>query len=621
MATRFVRTENAISASSCQPSKPFINLGDGNAPTLDYNLPQRTCTKLVARIPLNIDTANFLPAYADIEDPWYNEVNGRSVQELVARLEAEITGGGNREYLISGFGALVNAAAPVVFINSGDTPEKNQNIANGAYFYFKSSNGYARVIFMTGNVFSTLKLQDRKTTDVAQAIFKEVSFTVTPVVIDIVRMAENMALKKKPTITTASSGLPQVSYIGEPTYNPRAFLLLDLQICSYLGNYGAGRTLKTFSLLPGEKTTISIRTYKDTATTSSRADSFIDSYSEAASLQIQSMLNKEQGKETSVDVNMFTSHEADVHVEASGLIKSVAVAGSANYNFYTSSDVTTHVATVEKTMSSLAAASAREANTYRQNQVNTTTQSTTKEGEENSTIRILENTNWSRTLNFVFRELLQEYIIVNTIKDVRILITNGNEYGTMVCNVWDLHNALSTVIVPTEVNNVHNKIIDQCCKFRNYQGNNVDFLEQVNVVRTSCTGGAGVNYPMWQRKRNINDTIDEGGGGFNISTDGVILSYQRQILKTDSVIVDALLGQGEALDCYNQQLQNAAAIRAQLENAKTELAIDALQQITDPTERIAAYRKAFGNCCEDKNMNIGPVSLNVTSTNYDNTQP
>lgn len=65
----------------------------------------------------------------------------------------------------------------------------------------------------------------------------------------------------------------QVKYIKEPkTPVPYFAIVEEYTTCSYLGDYGAGRTIKTFSLLPGEKTTITVRTYKEKTTTKSNPE-------------------------------------------------------------------------------------------------------------------------------------------------------------------------------------------------------------------------------------------------------------------------------------------------------------------------------------------------------------
>ena len=47
-----------------------------------------------------------------------------------------------------------------------------------------------------------------------------------------------------------------------------------------------------------------------------------------------------------------------------------------------------------------------------------------------------------------------------------------------------------------------------------------------------------------------------------IKVPGIIMDVKRRVLPTDSVFCDAVLGQGEALDCYNMRLQDAAALAA-----------------------------------------------------------
>lgn len=48
------------------------------------------------------------------------------------------------------------------------------------------------------------------------------------------------------------SGRLDIRYIPKPvTPKPMLTMVLHFKVCSYLGDYGAGQTIKTFSLLPG----------------------------------------------------------------------------------------------------------------------------------------------------------------------------------------------------------------------------------------------------------------------------------------------------------------------------------------------------------------------------------
>ena len=88
------------------------------------------------------------------------------------------------------------------------------------------------------------------------------------------------------------------------------------------------------------------------------------------------------------------------------------------------------------------------------------------------------------------------------------------------------------------------------------------------------------------------------------------ITLKHRALKTDSAIVDAVLGQGEALDCYNLQMQHEAVKRTQLENEryltetqdmhmKIQEAINVIDAITDPEAKAEAYRKMLNDCCPD----------------------
>ena|GEM_PF-6675129 len=58
------------------------------------------------------------------------------------------------------------------------------------------------------------------------------------------------------------TGALTYNYVPEPqAARPRLYLIETYRLSSFLGSYGAGRILKTFTLLPGEKTKISVKTF------------------------------------------------------------------------------------------------------------------------------------------------------------------------------------------------------------------------------------------------------------------------------------------------------------------------------------------------------------------------
>lgn len=603
---------------NCETGRPFIELGEADAPVLDYNIPQKNCLDVVWRIPFAIDRAKFKRDYEDNVSQVFEGIEKAGASELMLLMLQQLNSGVGTITGIGNAGALVNAKVPVVFVTN-DVPDVN-NPKDTSYYYNTGSN-LNKVVSMTGNVFPTLSVANNITAD--GYLIREALFSIPPFVVNLNNVAERLSRGELPMVVIDASGNPSFQYMQKPQYNPRIFCLFDVNICSYLGNYGAGKTVKTFSLLPGEKTTISLRTYKDSITTTSLASHFLDSKSTHKYNGFQEKLETHMGTDFTIGTNSFTSNETHGAYNTPGILAGLFGSGQSNTVKYSSDNVVTQMNTMGEGLSSAVTDSVRESNKHREIEINTTTETTTSQGEETSIVRMLENTNWSRTLNFVFRQLLQEHHVITWLKNIRFAVTNGDPAGTMVCQIWDLENMLNSVLEPTEVAGVLQDLINYVCHVRDYQGNMQQFFEQHTINSGACVGGGTSTYDVWEKKTGLSQTYNPTNQSkpLSITVPGVILSVQTAVLRTDSVIVDSLLGQGEALDCYNSRLQEAAANAAELENDKTEQAMAIINSIADAKDKADAYRKVFGKCCEDKNMSIGPLSLNVTSTNYDNPQP
>ncbi|MEJ1356093.1 MAG: hypothetical protein RPU39_15620, partial [Candidatus Sedimenticola sp. (ex Thyasira tokunagai)] len=61
-----------MSTSNCVPGKPLMDLGKGEAPTLDYDIPQRSCFSSLGRILLDIPEDWFLDDWKkEPSDHWW----------------------------------------------------------------------------------------------------------------------------------------------------------------------------------------------------------------------------------------------------------------------------------------------------------------------------------------------------------------------------------------------------------------------------------------------------------------------------------------------------------------------------------------------------------------------
>jgi hypothetical protein len=81
---------------------------------------------------------------------------------------------------------------------------------------------------------------------------------------------------------------------GSPA-QARLALVETWELRSFLGDYGLGHTLQTFSLLPGERTTITVQTWRNEASTREDASSIFDSSDTAAQTRFTSSLTKDTG--------------------------------------------------------------------------------------------------------------------------------------------------------------------------------------------------------------------------------------------------------------------------------------------------------------------------------------
>ncbi len=234
------------------------------------------------------------------------------------------------------------------------------------------------------------------------------------------------------------------------------------------------------------------------------------------------------------------------------------------------------------------------ADTLRQIDVNTESISTSVSEDEETIKRYLENYNKSRVLNFVFRQLLQEYFTITYLDKVTFSYTNGYPEHTKSCDLAGLEKMLSEILIDdTAVQAEANKIYTYLCNVFDYQGTKQQFIELVNEDNGNCINPTAphVVSSYVRKKAGLSQTYN------GKTVNGIILSVVHRVIRTSSLVADALLGQGEALDCYNQKLQDSASINAHLSNLELVQKIVAIEQIDDPIQRAEEYKKVFGSCC------------------------
>ena len=150
------------------------------------------------------------------------------------------------------------------------------------------------------------------------------------------------------------------------------------------------------------------------------------------------------------------------------------------------------------------------------------------------------------------------------------------------------------------VEQVKEQILSRYRVVRNYKSQPIRFLKEVTI--DAKTYGYDESYCVCESEGEDYEIIS---GREPIHVNGVILNVQRNVLRTDSVVADALIGHGEALDCFNQRVQDAIAVSEHLKNLETVQKINLISSIEDPGLKVELCKSNFCSCPqENDNVSI-----------------
>ncbi|MBK6267338.1 hypothetical protein JKA74_20010 [Marivirga sp. S37H4] len=395
----------------------------------------------------------------------------------------------------------------------------------------------------------------------------------------------------------------------KPELRPRIVLVETYKLSSFLGSYGAGRTLKTFSLLPGEKTKISINTYHKTETTSKAASSILDSFTKESSEDFEKSVASENSAKQNESENF--EYHAEAEASASWGWGSAKVSGGIKGGSNSSREE------FAKNTQNATSKHANKASAKRDVQINTSSEVKEQSGGETEIVREISNINVSRTLNFVFRQMNQEFISLLHLTDIRLAFFNGEGKSKKEFTLPELDQLIDEFIIDDakKKKEVKDAILNQLLNIKDYKDNQPTGFEE---------DGNTTNKSFIQKKSylDINDNptseyyqiakdfyskfTDQTGR--EIMVNGVMLSVKKNVLRTDGVIVDSILGQGSALDAYSQSLQDEAIKEKQLFNSIKEQELKKLQLINSliengDDEKAKVYQTIYPCCPQVQGCN------------------
>jgi hypothetical protein len=553
---------DAISKQSCIPKEPFVKLEEnGKASILNYNLPQATCYDASSFVKMNVDAKKFKPAQTQVPANNFWDIQAvRTLDAIRVDLDTRVNAI-PRQSLLADAGQL-NA-------RSVASTQVGANVAN--------------LRSVTREDFTADSLTDKA--------------MVRPYLPAVEKDYLAVRIKQgyMPVPYRRFSGLMDIRYVTKPiTPKPELTMVLHFKVCSYLGDYGAGQTIKTFSLLPGEKMEIGIKHYLRNEITKKQSQHILDSFSTSSAEELQHTVEAENTFTSSTteteskEKNWNVGGNLGINAGPVSFGAQGGVGGSKTSSF--SEAMQNQIKQLDSAISKHVA----KADTLRQIDVNTESNTSSISEEEETIKRVIENYNKSRVINFVFRQLLQEFFTITYLNNVTFTYTNGYPESARSCSIADLETMLTELLVDdVAVQAEANKIYTYLCNIVDYTGTKQSFIELVKESNGNCinpTEPAMVT--SYVRKRNdLSQTYKDK------TVNRIILSTVHRITRTSSLIADAVLGQGEALDCFNQKLQDANAQNAYLGNLELVQKLSMIEEITDPVQRADEYKKVFGACC------------------------
>lgn len=357
-------------------------------------------------------------------------------------------------------------------------------------------------------------------------------------------------------------GRTDYAFVPEPIRAvPRLLLVESYRLSSFPASYGAGKVIKTLTLLPGERTKISLKTFQKTESEQKDASSILDSFSEESSEDFEDSVQSEVSDKQNQAENLEYSIEAEGEQSwGSGSVKATAgVKGGSN----------SAREEFAKNVTNALHKHASKSSSKRDVQVNSSFEVKEQEGEETSIEREIQNLNVSRTLNFVFRQMNQAFISLVHLVDVRVGFFNGFSETREEVALPELDVLLARVIVDEPRRKIAKAaILDQLQSIVDYRGRPQQFVETAELTDAAGKPVPGSSY--LRVKRDLTSTHTDPVTGATITVPGVIVSHDTNTLRTDGVIVEALLGHGESLDDYSKRLQQETIRAKVIENEIAE---------------------------------------------------
>jgi hypothetical protein len=182
-------------------------------------------------------------------------------------------------------------------------------------------------------------------------------------------------------------------------------------------------------------------------------------------------------------------------------------------------------------------------------------------------------------VNYIFSQVVEMFVTLVHITDVRIAYvradakpgSNDLHWSYEEVSLSQLDPLLKAVIMPGKVDQVRGHIMEALAHVFDHEDEPHALYEVKQLpdpADPSRSLGSYLRFP----KHKLSTYVDRATGA-TIEVPGVILSAVKNVMRSDGIVCDAVLGQGEALDAYNRGLQREAVAARRLETGRARAAI------------------------------------------------
>ncbi|MFJ8934322.1 hypothetical protein ACIRL0_01190 [Streptomyces sp. NPDC102365] len=404
--------------------------------------------------------------------------------------------------------------------------------------------------------------------------------------IDMDGVISEMHQGRQLTATRTGSGAYTFRFVPDARYTgPRLLLVETYRLTSVPLRYGPGRVIKTFTLLPGERTTMRVSTYKRSSQSIQSTSSVLDSTSDESEREFEQSVTAEQSDQSQSAKSFEYNAQASASAKGSwgwGSASASVSGGVAGSN-------TSARQEFAKNLTSAVGKNASRASARREVSVDTSMDLKLEEGEESAVERTIENINTSRTLNFLFRQMNQEYAAVLHLVDVRVAFFSGHRESREEVPLAEMDSLLRRLLAEDQITPVRQKILGLIAATRDLAGDT-----HPGFVRTGTPDGTDLA-PAVNPTYSSDYTAPDGR---TITLPGIITAAEHHVMRTDGITVDAFLGEGQGLDAYSTGLQEQALRSQAADNLLKEREAERLQIALEiardgDTRRAEAFRTLF----------------------------